>query len=198
MNTKSLVVLAVLLVSGAVALGAQSAQQAAPAPEPAPRMEPRRARPMMMGQEEFVAPRERLKEALGLTDAQVASIENLMSGQRKAAIRQRADQQIARMELEELMRADALDEKAIDAKIRQLTELQAAALRARVEQRVAMRKVLTPEQFQKWRQMRGRFGERMMRPRMPRGDRPMRWRDERGPRWRVPQPPPPAAPRPPA
>jgi Spy/CpxP family protein refolding chaperone len=134
---------------------------------------------MMMAQEEFVAPRERLKEALALSDAQVASIEKLMSEQRKTAVRQRADQEIARMDLEELMRADTLDEKAVDAKIRQVTELQAAALRSRVEQRVAMRKVLTPEQFQKWQQMRGR--------------------DDRGQRWRMPVPPgPPAAPRPPA
>jgi Spy/CpxP family protein refolding chaperone len=198
MKAKSLL-LTVLLASCAVALGAQSAPQPAPGPQSAPQVEPRRARPMMMAQEEFVAPRERLKEALALSDAQVASIEKLMSEQRKTAVRQRADQEIARMELEELMRADTLDEKAVDAKIRQVTELQAAALRSRVEQRVAMRKVLTPEQFQKWQQMRGRFGDRLMRQRMPRGNRPMRWRDDRGQRWRMPVPPgPPAAPRPPA
>lgn len=198
MKAKSLV-LTVLLASGAVALGAQPAPQPAPAPQPRPHMEQRGPRPVMAGEQDFVAPHQRMQQELGLSDAQVADLEKLMSAQRKAAIRQRAEQQIARMELEELMRADTLDEKAVDAKIRQVTELQASAFRARIDERVAMRKVLTPEQFKKWQQMRGPFGERAMRSRMLRGDRPMRWQDDRGQRWRGPvPPPPPEPPRPPA
>lgn len=187
MYAKSLV-LTVLLASGAVALGAQSAPQPVPTPQPQPRMEQRGPRAGMVGPEGVVAPRQRLLQALGLNETQMASIEKLMLEQRKAAIRQRADRRIARMELQELMRADTLDQKAIDAKIRQVTELQASALRARVDQRLAMQKILTPEQFKQWQQMRGPFGERAMGRRMPRVGR------ERMPM----APPPPDAPRPPA
>jgi Spy/CpxP family protein refolding chaperone len=198
MNAKSLV-LTVLLASGAVALGAQSTPQPAPAPQPQPRMQQRGPRAGVSGDEGFVTPRQRLHQLLGLNETQAASLEKLMSEQRKAAIRQRADQRIARMELEELMGAETLDQKAIDAKIQQMTTLHASALRARVEQRMALQKILTPEQFKKWQQLRGPFGERGMRPRMLRGDRPMRWQDDRGRPWRMPMPPqPPDAPKPPA
>lgn len=196
MSAKSLF-LTVVLASGAIALAAQSTPQ--PAPTPQPRTQQRAPRAPAMGDEGFVAPRQRMPQALGLNEQQVASLEQLMSERRKAAIRQRADQSIARLELEELMRAETLDQKAIDGKIRQLAELHAAPLRARVDQHLAVQKILTPEQFKKWQEMRRPFGERPMRSRMPRGERPMRWQDDGGPRWQMRMPPPaPEAPTPPA
>ena len=63
---------------------------------------------------------------------------------RKAAIRGRADRVIAREELRELLTAPSLDEKAVAAKVQQPSALQAAALQARTDRLIALRRVLTP------------------------------------------------------
>lgn len=94
----------------------------------------------------------RLREALGLTDAQVEQIRKARMEQRKATIRRRADLQIARAELHELLQAP-MDERTVAAKVKELSDLQAAALRARVDGAMAFRKLLTPEQQQKLRGM---------------------------------------------
>jgi len=109
---------------------------------------------------------EMMKERLGLTEAQVSQIEKLRADARRAAIQRRADTELARLDLEQLMKADTVDEKAIAVQIKKLTDLHGAALKARVDERLAMKKILTPEQQEKLKQMRaerpGRDGE--MRP----------------------------------
>lgn len=122
----------------------------------------------------------RLKQELGLSDQQLGDLRKLRLDQRRAAIRRRADAQLARLELQELMRAASVDEKAVQARVKELAELQAGALRARVDAQLAMRKLLTPEQRQKLEQLRAE------RPR-PRFDRPRR---DDGPRERRPGLPP--------
>jgi Spy/CpxP family protein refolding chaperone len=150
-----------------------------------------------MAEEAFVAPRQRMQQALGLDEKQVASLEMLTSERRKDAIRQGAEERIARIELEELMRAETLDQKAIDAKINQIAQLSAAPMRARVEHHLAVQKILTPEQFKKWQAMRPAFGGQAMGSRAFRGDGPRRWHDGRAPRGPRPMgPPPPDAARP--
>lgn len=95
-----------------------------------------------------------LKQQLGLSDEQSAKLQNLWQEEHKQAIRRRADMQIARMELDEALSAATIDEKAVDAKVQALTQLQAAALKARVDQRIAVAKLLTPEQRAKMKQLR--------------------------------------------
>lgn len=114
-----------------------------------------------------------MREKLGLSEAQVEQMRKLTTEHKKAHIRQRADLEIARLELKGLLDATTLDEKAIAAKAKQLGDLEAAAIKARVDAHVAMRQVLTPEQQQKFRDMRplgpaGRHGDGP--PRRPRGD----------------------------
>jgi Spy/CpxP family protein refolding chaperone len=123
----------------------------------------------------------------------------LRSEQQKRTIRSAADRRIARMELEELLNADTLDQKAIDVKLSQLADLETGKLRARVDQQVSMRKVLTPEQFKKWQQLRPARGERAAARRSMRDGRPGRWnRGPRGRGWGQPEAPmAPAPPRPP-
>ena len=85
----------------------------------------------------------------------------LWADRRKQAIRQRADLAIARLELEELVDAPVVDRKAIDAKVKAVADLQAAQLEARTEERLALRRILTPEQQQKMKQLaRERRAER--------------------------------------
>jgi Spy/CpxP family protein refolding chaperone len=144
----------VLAVLGVLALGG-AALAVAQAPGAAGRA--RRAR--AAGNVEMV------KERLGLTQAQADELEKLRSQARRAAIQRRADEQLARLDLEELMKAETLDEKAIAAQIERLTKLHGAALKARVDERLAMRKILTPEQLQKLKQLRaerpGREGRQL-------------------------------------
>lgn len=95
-----------------------------------------------------------IRAQLGLSDEQAAQFHKLHAEQRKAAIRRRADTAIARMELEEALDAATVDEKAVALKLKTITDLQAAAAKARVDQRLAVRKLLTPEQYAKMKQLR--------------------------------------------
>jgi Spy/CpxP family protein refolding chaperone len=83
-----------------------------------------------------------LKQELGLSE------------ERKQANRRRADMEIARMELEQALDAATVDEKVVAAKVQALTQLQAAALKARVDHRLAIGKLLTPEQREKMKQLK--------------------------------------------
>jgi hypothetical protein len=83
---------------------------------------------------------------------------------------------IARIELEEALDARTLDEKAVAAKQKALADLQVSALEARTNHRLALRRLLSPEQQEKMRQlMRRRFADRGQRGgRAWRGQRPGR------------------------
>ena len=102
-----------------------------------------------------------LQAELGLTAEQAAQMQKARADGRKQAIRQRADLAIARLELEELMSAPVVDQKAIDAKLAAISSLEAAGLKARTDQRLALRKLLSPEQQEKMKQL---MREREPRP----------------------------------
>jgi Spy/CpxP family protein refolding chaperone len=95
-----------------------------------------------------------LRAELGLSADQTAQLEKLRVEGRKQAIRQRADLAIARLELAELMDAPTVDEKAVAAKVKAISDLQAAGLKAWTDERLAMRRLLTPEQQEKMKQLR--------------------------------------------
>lgn len=101
-------------------------------------------------------PRERvsLEERLGLSGEQAEQWRTLRSEQRKEAVQRRADVQKLHIELRELLSAPALDEGAVRAKARRFAELQSASVQARIEARLALRKLLTPEQAEKLRELR--------------------------------------------
>jgi Spy/CpxP family protein refolding chaperone len=87
-----------------------------------------------------------LKARIGLTDEQVEQVRTLRLGHHKAEVQRQADLQVARMELNELFRAPMVDEKAIAAKLKVVGDLEFAVLKARVDQRLALRKLVSPEQ----------------------------------------------------
>jgi Spy/CpxP family protein refolding chaperone len=116
-----------------------------------------------------------LKQQLGLSDQQAAELQRLRSEEQKQAIRRQADLAVARMELQEALAAKPVDEKLVAAKTKAVADLQTAALQARVNAQLAVRKVLTPEQQEKLQQLRGeRRGVRAERRLMQRGVRGMR------------------------
>ena len=90
---------------------------------------------------------------LGLTGEQAESFRRLQSDERKQAIRRRADVAIARLELEEALDAPSVDEKLVASRVKAVSDLEAAEVRARADRRLALRKLLTPEQQEKLRQL---------------------------------------------
>lgn len=176
-------------LSGALAVAAATAVLAQPPAAP--------TEPAGRG---WAPPAERLKQQVGLSDQQAADLEKMMRDERKRAIHQLADLRVARMELDELLDAAVPDDKAIAAKVKQIADLEATGIRARLDGRVAMRKMMTAEQYQKFQRFgpRGAMRARAMRD-GERGGGP-RWRSDegrsRGPRGpRGPAPAPPEAPR---
>jgi Spy/CpxP family protein refolding chaperone len=129
---------------------------------------------------------------LGITDEQYAKLKNSFLDSEKVAIRTRADLQIKRLELANLMSADNVDRTQVNQKISDIGALETALMKNHIETQLAVKDTLTPEQlkkFQQWRQnQRGRFLQERMQP----GRDMMRQQDRPG--RMAPPPPPPAAP----
>ena len=94
-----------------------------------------------------------IQAELGLSPDQAAQLKKLRDDGRKQAIRQHADLAIARIELEEAMDGPSVDDKLVAARVKAVSDLQAASLQARTSQRLAMRRLLTPEQQEKMKQL---------------------------------------------
>ncbi len=117
---------------------------------------------------------EALQGEIGLNDQQVAEIRRIHSEARKASIRRHADLQIARLELHELLAAATVDETRIAARVKAISDLQAAAFKERTETQLAIRRLVTAEQYQKLQQakrgaVRARRARPMRRPMAPEG-----------------------------
>ena len=91
----------------------------------------------------------RVRTALGLSDEQVARLHKIGVDAQKASVQTRADMQLHRIELRELMRADNPDHDAIMAKLDQINALQGKMQKARVETMLSARSVLTADQIKK-------------------------------------------------
>ena len=102
---------------------------------------------------ERIAENPEAREKLGLTAEQTAKIKQETFEFQKARIRDRADLELRRVELENLMRADSPDSAAIDKKLDELSAARLVATKAEVHYHLAMRDVLTPEQRTKLRAM---------------------------------------------
>ncbi len=110
-----------------------------------------------------------LQSDIGLSDEQMAELRRIRSGGRKAAIRRNAEMRIARLELDEILGAATVDEARIAARVKAISDLQAAAFKDRIESRLAVRRLVTAEQYQKMQQqkrraVRARRGRLMRRP----------------------------------
>ncbi len=125
-----------------------------------------------------IAANPEMREKLGLTAEQVTKLNQQTSEFRKTSIRSRADLEVKRVEMADLMRTENPDRAAIDRKLDEIGAARVAQEKAQVHYRMAMRDVLTPEQRTKLRQMReerqkhGFQGRPGGPPRGPRGERP--------------------------
>lgn len=87
-----------------------------------------------------------IRQRLGITADQTGKIEQQETETRKTEIRGRADLEIRRIELDQLLRADNPDRSAIDAKLQEVGAAQMALEKARIDNRLAIEAILTPAQ----------------------------------------------------
>lgn len=101
-----------------------------------------------------------IRRQVGITDEQAAKIRQQVSEFRKSEIRDRADLQVKRIDLQDLMAAGKPDRTAIDSKLSEISASQLALDKSSVEFRLDMRDAITPAQREKIRQlmMNGRRG----------------------------------------
>ena len=106
----------------------------------------------------------RLREALELTDEQAEQLRKINVDTRKTTVRKRADLQVSRIELTELLRSDDPPRAQVEQKVREITQLQGDLMQARVDALLSAKAVLTPEQQQKAQELRSqrRGGRRGM------------------------------------
>jgi Spy/CpxP family protein refolding chaperone len=112
-----------------------------------------------------------MREKLGITAEQTAKIRLQTSEFRKAQIRGRADLEVKRLELNELLAADNPDRAAINKKLEEISAVQLARRKSEVDYRLKMRDALTSEQRQKLQHMREEFRHRGPEGRGPQGPR---------------------------
>ena len=112
-----------------------------------------------------------VQEKLGLTPEQVGQLRGLFFEGARAGIRQRAELQVRRLELEELLQAEEPDRGAIEAKLGELSGAWHGLMAQRVEQRLALREILTPEQRQQIRTLRRQRRHQQFQQRRPRRQR---------------------------
>lgn len=150
-----------------------SAQTQDVQPNPNPRRQgPPQANQMgpmgQMGPMSPMRPRRDIKAELGLTEVQQADIRKAKETAQRERLRKSTDLKIANLDLKSLLRAEKVDEKAVMAKLAEAQAAQGALLKLRVDNALAMKRILTPEQQKKLQEIRGengrnRMGQRMMR-----------------------------------
>jgi Spy/CpxP family protein refolding chaperone len=97
---------------------------------------------------------EAIRQRLGITSAQSAKIRQQDSDFQKSQIRDRADLQVKRIELDELLAADNPNRAAINVKLQEVSASQMALEKSAIDNRLALRDILTPAQRQQLQQLR--------------------------------------------
>jgi Spy/CpxP family protein refolding chaperone len=97
---------------------------------------------------------EAIRQRLGITSAQAAKIRQQDLDFQKSQIRGQADFQVKRIELDELLSADNPNRAAIDAKLQEVSTSQMALEKSAIDNRLALRDILTPAQRQQLQQLR--------------------------------------------
>jgi len=115
----------------------------------------------------------KMAEQLKLTDQQTKQLQDLRFQQQKAMIPKRADLKLAQLDLKQSMMNPKVDERAALAKLDKVSSIKAEIAKMKLQNMLAMRKVLTDEQLSTWMKMRHEMGMR--------GKRGMRDRGEMGP-----------------
>jgi Spy/CpxP family protein refolding chaperone len=147
---------AVILLACTLTAGIALAQ---PADQPMNRREGGRMGGQMGGQMAMM-------KKLNLTEDQQTQARKLHIDFQKKQIQNRARIQLARLDLGQLLQADKPDRSAIEKAMRDIASMETDAKLAKVDEMIAFRNLLTPDQqkimkeqrMNRWRGMRGRTG----------------------------------------
>jgi Spy/CpxP family protein refolding chaperone len=122
-----------------------------------------------------------IRQQVGITDEQAATMRKQEADFRKTQIRGRADLEVQRIDLKGLLAADKPDRAAINAKLQEISAAQLSLQKSAIDYRLTMRDAITPAQREKLRQLmrdrwqrdgRGRPGAEGPGRRGPRGQSP--------------------------
>lgn len=103
-----------------------------------------------------------MADELGLTDEQMDSMRDVQYNFRKAQIGLRAELKTARLELRHLMMEEEPNQGEISKLVDRIASTQKELLQQNMDRKLAMKGILTPEQFKEFMKMRGERGERKM------------------------------------
>lgn len=120
-----------------------------------------------------------IQKDLGITDDQRKRLEEIGFNLAKNTIQQRATEQVLRLELNRLMQSDTPDRAAIDKKIQEISQNQAALMRSSTNGRLDAQAVLTKEQREKLKELARKEIVPKMQPMQPMA--PMRSGTDRAP-----------------
>jgi Spy/CpxP family protein refolding chaperone len=99
-----------------------------------------------------------IRQQVGITDEQAATIRKQELDFRKTEIRGRADLEVKRIDLKALLAADKPDRAAINATLQEISAAQLTLQKSAIDYRLTMRDAITPAQRDKLRQaMRDRW-----------------------------------------
>lgn len=156
------------LVAGGAVLGLLTAAWAAPRPHQ--RRGPEWAGPGMV-------------KVLDLTAEQKEKMEAIRYNQRRKLVQMRADLQVARMDLQQVMKQDAPSKAEVKKKVAEINRLRSAMFEQQVDGRLEQQSVLTPEQRERMRQALENRPHQRGHQRPGRGGP-----DARGPGWDMDRP----------
>ena len=115
----------------------------------------------MHGHHEFMLARlvnnPAFREQIGMTPGQAQKIRTETFDFRKAEIRNRADLQVKKLELREMLSAETPDRSAISSKLEEISAARLVQAKADVNFHLDMRTALTPDQKLKLQEMRQEF-----------------------------------------
>ena len=106
---------------------------------------------------------QRMQDRLGLTREQAYEIRGVIQSQRDQVRGERQKLCEARVELRQLLGRQDADPAAVKAVTERVKVLQGGMLDRRVDTYLALRSKLTPEQWEKWRELRREMGGRFHR-----------------------------------
>lgn len=105
--------------------------------------------------------RPNLLQALGLTQEQRQQIRRINADKKPLMLEAQIRLRQANRNLDQAIYAETLSENEIQNLVKEVQKAQAEVIRIRSATELAVRKILTPEQLSKFREIRQKFAERM-------------------------------------
>jgi Spy/CpxP family protein refolding chaperone len=94
-----------------------------------------------------------VKKGLDLSEKQIEKIRDINLDTQKEAIRLRADLKISKLEMHRMMQESSVPKGEIFKKVDEISTIQNKLEKNQIEKQLALREVLTPEQFKKFQQL---------------------------------------------